>query len=57
MYSVILRKKGKETVGEPLGWGEAYNIYEAQAREVNAVNEKGEYLHPDQRISIRKVEG
>ena len=57
MYSVIFRKKGKETIGQPLSWGDAYNIYETQAKEVNAVNEKGEYLHPDQRISIRKVEG
>lgn len=55
MWSVVIYKKGAEKVQDPMQWSETYSSYEQQAQDINAVNERGEYLHPTVRIAIRKA--
>jgi hypothetical protein len=56
MWEVVKTKNGKESIlYGPLSWGDAYSNYETEAAKWNAQNDKGEYLHPDVRVSIRKA--
>lgn len=56
MYAIVRYLNGVEqSVGEPKGWTEAYSEYEGIAAKVNATDKKGNYLHPEQRVSIRRV--
>lgn len=56
MWEVVKRKGGTEKImAGPLSWLEAYTAYQPLAEQFNAINEDGQYLHPEIRISIRKA--
>lgn len=56
MWQVVKRHKGKEAVVfASAAYIEAFGNYEPMAAEVNAVDGDGKFVHPDVRISLRKV--
>jgi len=55
MWAVVISTKGEEKVSKGSSYSDAYRSYEKQAKQINAVNKNGEYLHPDVRISLRRI--
>lgn len=54
MWEVIERTGKRESIKKFDSYGQAFAYYETEAQRVNAVDDKGAYVLPNTRISLRK---
>lgn len=53
-WEVVERTGKKESIEQFDSYGQAFAYYETQAARINVTNEKGDYIVPNTRISLRK---